>query len=84
MKLKHTRDTLEVFLYVVRNGTVSLEELATHFDRSRYWSRGTVMLFVDDYIPSEGLLRWNEERREVRAEYKDETDALKSYVAALE
>lgn len=87
MKLRHTRDTLEVFLYVVRNGRATTEEIATCFGRSRYWASGLLGLLVEETnLLNVATPRTHSEAEVLTyfSEYKDELEALRVYVATCE
>lgn len=72
--MRHTRDALDVFLFVSRNRVVSVEELAHAFNRSRFWAVGCLKLLAD------ASLLTDNGNATYEAWHRNELDALALYV----
>lgn len=76
--MRHTKDTLDVFLFLSRNRVATTEELAQAFSRSRYWCVGVLKLLAESGLAHETKAFTFE------AWYASEVDALRHYVATVE
>lgn len=81
----HSKDTLDVFTYCVRNKIVTTEEVAGVLSRSRFWAVGMLALLEESGLIQKTLRPGYDGDEGVffEAFYADEVKALVKYTAVV-